>query len=242
MKMHWERGKESLIKCQICQLDCQNQAPAHEYRYQSYMQVDGNIVWHFNTSAILLLCVCVCGRLLPVSLYNCETQMKRILSLGCAFVEYPIQSKRHKNFTLNLLHCRQQQTTATTTAGSQTGNCTTTWHRFSLCLFPPFAHSFQAAGCGCGSGGPWVTFFLSFSLSLFLSRFCFCLPLLTSISWGFCTHTHTHAYVALKWVCVWVLQVQCYPFWMTVQGLGQQTHTFSHYEIRSRTKSNKLKV
>lgn len=108
-KQRQSRGKESLIKCQICQVDCQNQAPAHEYRYQRYMEVDENILWHFTLQKfVCCVCVCVCGRLFPVSLYNCETQMKRILSLCCAFVEYPIQSKRHKNFTLNLLHCRQQ--------------------------------------------------------------------------------------------------------------------------------------
>lgn len=59
-KQRQSRGKESLIKCQICQVDCQNQAPAHEYRYQRYMKVDENILWHFNTSEIRLLCVRVC--------------------------------------------------------------------------------------------------------------------------------------------------------------------------------------
>lgn len=38
----------------------ENQAPAHEYRYRRYTHVDENILWHFNTSEILFLCVRVC--------------------------------------------------------------------------------------------------------------------------------------------------------------------------------------
>lgn len=136
------------------------------------MEISCGISTHSLACICVCVCVCVCARPFPVSLDNCETQMKRILSLGCAFVKYPNQSKRHKNFTLNLLHCRQlQHKLASILALSLT---------LSLSLFSTFTRARLQVRLPAVAEVAWPL--VCFSCILALSFCCLCLRLLTSIS------------------------------------------------------------